>query len=292
MCFWKSRDARSGRRKAVRVINALWVRNLKAFIRNKPALIFNLVFPFFFIFVFGEIFRNEFIENPVSFMLAGIIIATVFDSSLRISSNTIDDMTSGFMKEVLVSPISRLNIAVGQFISSATVATVQGIVIFTVGFFIGLRITSPLTVIFAILTMIFVGLVFAGFGLLIASKAKNIQTFQAVSIVITMPMTFLSGAYIPFSMLPPALEWVGYFNPMSYAVALFRTVTLEKLATPVSELVNEELAFRIGQVSIGPAGALLILLVFGVTFLVLSTLTFVKVDFSRLNRNIADSMDF
>ncbi|MCL2696007.1 MAG: ABC transporter permease, partial [Clostridiales bacterium] len=117
----------------MRVIQALWVRNLKALIRNKPSLIFNLIFPFFFIFVFGEIFRNDFIENPVTFMLAGIIIATVFESSLRVSSNTIDDMTSGFMKEVLVSPISRLNIAIGQFVSSAVVATAQGIIIFVAG---------------------------------------------------------------------------------------------------------------------------------------------------------------
>jgi ABC-2 type transport system permease protein len=267
------------------------MRNLKAFARNKPALIFNLIFPFFFIFVFGEIFRNDFIENPISFMLAGIIIATVFDSSLRISSNTIDDMTSGFMKEVLVSPISRLNIAAGQFISSATVATVQGIIIFVVGFFIGLRITSPMTIVYAILAMIFVGLVFAGFGLLVATKAKNIQTFQAVSMVITMPMTFISGAYIPFSMLPDALEWAGYFNPMTYAVALFRAITLEKLNLPVSELVNEELAFEIGRITIGPMGALGILVVFGAVFITLSTLAFIKVDFSKMNRNKDDSMD-
>jgi ABC-2 type transport system permease protein len=276
----------------MRVIHALWIRNLKAFIRNKPAFIFNLIFPFFFIFVFGEIFRNDFIENPITFMLAGIIIATVFDSSFRVSSNTIDDMTSGFMKEVLVSPISRLTISVGQFLSSATVATVQGMIIFTAGFFIGLRITTPMTVILAILAMILVGLVFAGFGLLIATKAKNIQTFQAVSIAITMPMTFISGAYIPFSMLPDALRWVGYFNPMTYAVALFRAITLEKLNLPMDELVQEQLAFEIGRVTIGPPSALGILAVFGAVFILLSTLTFVKVDFSRMNRNKADSIEF
>jgi ABC-2 type transport system permease protein len=274
----------------MRVIHALWIRNLKAFVRNRAALIFNLIFPFFFIFVFGEIFRNDFIENPVTFMLAGIIITIVFDSSLRISSNTIDDMTSGFMKEVLVSPISRLTIAVGQFVSSATVATVQGILIFIAGFFIGLRITTPITIIFALLAMIFVGLVFAGFGLLIAVKAKNIQTFQAVSMAITMPMTFISGAYIPFSMLPTALEWVGYFNPMTYAVALFRAITLEKLNLPIADLVKEELAFEIGRVTIGPIGAFGILLAFGTIFIVLSTLAFVRVDFSKMNRNKDDSI--
>jgi ABC-2 type transport system permease protein len=275
----------------MRVIHALWLRNLKSFVRNKPALIFNLIFPFFFIFVFGEIFRNDFIENPVSYMLAGIIVVTVFDSSFRVSSSTIEDMTSGFMKEVLVSPISRLTVAVGQFISSATVATVQGIIIFCVGFAIGLRVTSPVTVILALLAMIFVGLVLAGFGLLIATLTKNTQTFQAVSIAITMPMTFMSGAYIPLSMLPDALRYAGYFNPLTYAVALFRIITLEKLNTPAAELVQEQLAFDIGGVIIAPLESLLILLVFGAVFLALSALAFARVDFSKMNRSKDDVLD-
>jgi ABC-2 type transport system permease protein len=273
------------------VIFALWTRNLKAFLRNKTALIFNLVMPFFFIYVFGAIFKNDYIDNPITFMLAGIVIAMVFDSALRISSSTIDDITSGFMKEVLVSPISRLNIAIGQFVSSATVAMMQGFTILVLGFFIGLRITNPITVLYIILAMVFVGFIFAGFGLFIATKAKNIQTFQAISMAITMPLTFISGAYIPLSMLPETLRYIAYFNPMTYAVNLFRTIVLEKLNLPVNELVSEELAFKIGDVSFGTMHSILILLVFGAIFLVLSTVAFVRVDFSKMSRNKNDALE-
>jgi len=271
------------------VVFELWKRNLRAFWRNKPALIFNLIFPFFFIFVFAEIFRNDYIENAISFMLAGIIIAVVFDSAIRISSNTIDDMTSGFMKEVLVSPVSRLTIAIGQFASSATVAAVQGIIIFIVGFAIGLRITTPLTILYALLAMIFVGLVFAGFGLFLATRAKNIQTFQAVSMAITMPMTFLSGAYIPLSMLNDFLTTIAYFNPMTYAVILFRSIVLERMEDSTEQLLVQELAFEVGNFTIEPIHAALILVIFGVIFLTLSTISFVRLDFSKMNRNKKDS---
>ncbi|MCL2379559.1 MAG: ABC transporter permease [Coriobacteriia bacterium] len=273
------------------VIFALWKRNIRAFWRNKPALIFNLVFPFFFIFVFAEIFRNDYIENAISFMLAGIIIAVVFDSAIRISSNTIDDMTSGFMREVLVSPVSRLTIAIGQFASSATVATLQGIIIFVVGFAIGLRISSPITILYALLAMLFVGLVFAGFGLFLATRAKNIQTFQAVSMAITMPMTFLSGAYIPLSMLNDFLTTVAYFNPMTYAVILFRSIVLERTGDPTEQLIMQELAFKVGDFTIEPVHAALILAAFGVLFLLLSTISFIRLDFSRMNRNKNDSLE-
>jgi len=275
----------------MRVTYALWVRNLRGFVRNKPALIFNLIFPFFFVFVFSEIFNMGGVENPISYMLAGIIAAVVFDSSFRVSSSTIDDMTSGFMKEVLVSPVSRLNIAVGQFVSSATVAMVQGVLIYGVGFIIGYRITTPITVFLSLIAMIFMGLVLAGFGLLIATVSKNTQTFQAISIAITMPMTFLSGAYIPLTMLPSALQWAAYFNPMTYAVSLFRVVTLEKINAPVDELIGEGLAFEMFGVTVGPAESFVVLLVFGAVFLGLATLAFARVDFSRMNRNKEDYLE-
>ncbi len=276
----------------MKTIFALWFRNIKAFVRDKTRLIISIIFPFFFIFVFSSIFKNEFIENPVTYMLAGVIISTVFDFSLRISSSTIDDMASGFMKEVLVSPVARLSVAAGQFLSSATISTIQGLIILIFGFFIGFRVTSPLTIVFAILAMIFVGLVFSGFGLFLATRTKNTQTFQVVSMAVTMPMTFISGAYIPFSLLPRLLVYIGYINPMTYAVALFRAIALEKLTMPQAELIKEELAFQIGNFVITPYLSALILLVFGLLFLVLSTLSFVNTDFSKINRNKNDSIEW
>ena len=271
----------------ITVVKALWIRNLKVFVRNKPALIFSLAFPFFFVFVFSGIFGNA------AMMLAGIIISTVFDASLRISSNTIDDMTGGFMKEVLVSPVSRFTIALGQFTSSATVSTVQGFIIYVIGFFMGLRPDSAWTVIAATLSMVFVGFIFAGFGLLIACKSKNMQTFQAVSMAITMPMTFISGAYIPLSRLPVPLQWVGRFNPMTYAVHFFRESVMDIRGEDVDALLAAEQAIlTFGNLVITPFLSIIILAVFGAIFLLLSTITFTNVDFSKMHRNKVDAADF
>jgi len=271
----------------ISVVKALWLRNLKVFVRNRPALVFSLAFPFFFVFVFSGIFGSA------SMMLAGIIIATVFDASLRISSNTIDDMTGGFMKEVLVSPVSRITVALGQFASSATVATVQGFLIYVIGFFMGLRPDSAMTVVLAVLSMVFVGFIFAGFGLLIASKAKNMQTFQAVSMAVTMPMTFISGAYIPLSSLPVPLQWVGRFNPMTYAVHFFRELIMNvRDDSVVSLLEAEQKILSFGSFSVTPAFSVLVLAVFGAVFLLLSTITFTNVDFSKMHRNKAEAADF
>ena len=268
---------------------ALWIRGLKAFIRNKTGLIFSLIFPFFFVYVFGAIFKNDFIENPIAYMLSGVIITTVFESSLNLASSTVDDMVSGFMKEVLVSPARRIAVAMGQLLSAATVATLQGILILIIGLFIGIKFTTWTTPIFILFAMIFVGLAFSGVGLFLATIVRNGQTFQIVKTAITMPLTFVSGAYIPISMLPDALKYVAYINPMTYATAFFRMIVLEKTNLSTAELVKEGLAIDINGFIVTPFMSFAIIVAIGVIFLILSTNSFVKTDFSRVSRSSNDA---
>ncbi|SHK14610.1 ABC-2 type transport system permease protein [Anaerocolumna jejuensis DSM 15929] len=268
---------------------ALWMRGLKAFIRNKTGLIFSLIFPFFFVYVFGAIFKNDFIENPIAYMLSGVIITTVFESSLNLASSTVDDMVSGFMKEVLVSPAKRIAVAMGQILSAATVSTLQGILILVIGLFIGIKFTHWATPFYILLSMISIGIVFSGVGLFMATKVRNGQTFQIVKTAVTMPLTFLSGAYIPLSMLPGTLRYVSYINPMTYATAFFRMIVLEKTNLSTAELVKEGLAIDINGFIVTPVMSFAIILIIGLVFLLLSTTSFVKTDFSRLNRSATDA---
>lgn len=268
---------------------ALWKRGLKAFIRNKTGLIFSLIFPFFFVYVFGAIFKNDFIDNPIAYMLSGVIITTVFESALNLASSTVDDMVSGFMKEVLVSPAKRVYVALGQLLSAATVSTLQGILILVIGLFIGIKFTDWRTPLLVLFSMIFIGIVFSGVGLFLATKVRNGQTFQIVKTAVTMPLTFLSGAYIPLSMLPGSLRFVAYFNPMTYATAFFRMIVLEKAGLSVPELIKEGLVVEINGFAITPFMTFAIILIIGLVFLLLSTISFVKTDFSRLNRSATDA---
>lgn len=270
-------------------IIALWIRGLKAFVRNRVGLIFSLVFPFFFVYVFGAVFKNGFIDNPIPYMLSGVIITTVFESSLNLASSTVDDLISGFMKEVLVSPVKRIHVAVGQLLAAATVATMQGIMILILGLFTGIRFTSIRTLFYVLATMICVGVVFSGVGLFMATKVKNGQTFQIVKTAITMPLTFLSGAYIPLQMLPKTLKVVAYLNPMTYATSFFRMIILEKQNNSAEQLVNEGIAIQIGNFVISPILSFLILMGIGFIFLVLATRSFIKTDFSKLNRSSNDA---
>lgn len=273
------------------IVAALWLRNIKIFLRNRIQLVFTIIMPFFFLFVFNAIFKNDNIPNPVNYMLAGIVITTVFQTSLTVATSTIEDIVSGFMKEVLVSPVKRIQIAAGQLLSAATIATLQGVIILFIGYFVGLKFTSFVTPFAVIGVMAIVGLVFSGLGLFLAALIKNSQTFQIVEAAITMPLTFLCGAYVPLSLLPKILQHVAYFNPMTYTTAFFRTIILEKTSLSTEDLIAQQLAFKIGNFVITPPISMAIVLVFGLVFLLLSTIVFTTVDFSRINRSKSKEAD-
>ena len=224
-------------------------------------------------------------------MLSGVIIATVFESSLNLASSTVDDMVSGFMKEVLVSPAKRIAVAVGQLLSAATVSTVQGLMILIIGFFVGIRFTSWTTPVFVLLAMICVGLVFSGVGLYLATIVRSGQTFQIVKTAVTMPLTFLSGAYIPISMLPTSLKYIAYLNPMTYATAFFRMIVLEKTHLSTIQLANEGLVIDVNGFIVTPFMSFVIIVGIGLIFLLLSTNSFIKTDFSKINRSSSDASD-
>jgi len=122
-----------------------------------------------------------------------------------------------------------------------------------------------------------------------ATKVRSGQTFQIIKTAITMPLTFLSGAYIPLSMLPDALKFIAYLNPMTYATAFFRMIVLEKADLPIDQLVQEGLVIKINGFIVTPLLSFIIFILIGVLFLFLATRSFVKTDFSRLNRSSTDA---
>ncbi|MGG3892153.1 ABC transporter permease [Metabacillus fastidiosus] len=268
----------------MRVITALWCRNVKLFIRNRVQLILIVLMPFFYVYLLSNIFKSTYVSNPVNYVLAGIVIIVVFQTSLNIATSTIDDIVSGYMKEILVSPVKRVQIAVGQIMSATTIAVLQGIIILLAGYFTGMKYSSVITPFAIIGFMIFVGLVFSSLGLFLAASIKNSQTFQIVSVAITTPVTFLCGVYVPLSLLPKSLQFIALFNPMTYAAAIFRTLSLEKMSLPAEELIAEQLAFEAGGFIITPQVSIFIILAFGILFLFLSTIVFTKLDFSAINR--------
>jgi ABC-2 type transport system permease protein len=267
----------------MRAIQAVLVRNLLKFFRDRMRFIFTLLMSGFFLFIFSFVMKATVmgLDHPMNYLISGIIIMTVFQTALNNSMSILDDISSGFMKEILVAPIGRWEIAVGHVLSSSVISVLQGIIILCIGFVMGLRINA---IHFAILTIImfFVGITFSSMGLFLAAISKESTTFQILITIVSMPLTFLSGAYIPTMVLPKVVLPVVFLNPLTYTTAIFRFVCLNMEHMSTAELVKTGVAFNLGSFTISPYIGALMVMAIGVVFFVLCVNEFGKADFSRV----------
>jgi ABC-2 type transport system permease protein len=267
----------------MRGIMAIVSRNLLNFARDKMRLIFSLVMSLFFLFVFSFVMKGASagIAQPMNYLITGVIIMTVFQQALNNSTEILNDLASGFMKEIIVSPIARWQISIGQVISSSIIAVAQGLIVFVVGLFMGLSLT-PLACLEMVGIMIVTGFTFASLGLFLATLARNSSAFQILTTVVVMPLTFLSGAYIPTTVMPKFLSAIVYLNPLTYVTSVFRFVTMGMGNLPVSALVKSGVAFDILGFIVTPVLGFFFIIAIGLAFFMLCVSKFNSADFSTV----------
>ena len=267
----------------MRAIQAILARNLIKFFRDKMRFFFTLFIGGFLLFTFSFVMKSAVagMAHPLNYLISGIVIMMVFQSALNNSMSILEDISSGFMKEILVAPIARWQIAVGQVLSSAVLAVLQGVLILVVGIFMGLSL-DPMHFCLMVALMLLVGVTFSALGLYLAVLSKESTTFQVLISVVTMPLTFLSGAYIPTTVLPSILRPVVFLNPLTYATSMFRYTALRMESMSTAELVKSGVAFDFHGFVIRPLDGVLITLAIGTVFFALCVRQFRKADFSRV----------
>lgn len=200
----------------------LWLRQVKKYLRSKQRMFASLAQPLLFLFAFGFGFGNVYSKagggSYIQFLAPGIIAMTIMFTAVFSGIEIISDKQFGFLKETLVAPVSRFNIMLGRTLGGATVALVQGIVVFIITtLFAGFKVIWSgifVALIFAFLISLF----FTAFGTAIASKLDDMQGFPLIINFLVMPMFFLSGALFPIDGLPKLFGYIVRINPLSYAV--------------------------------------------------------------------------
>lgn len=267
----------------MRTIRAILTRNLVKLMRSRTRLFSTIFMSVLFLFIFSFVMKSAAagLDHPMNYLISGIIIMTVFQAALNNSMNILEDISNGFMKEILVAPIGRWQIAIGEILSSAIIAVTQGLIIIIMGLFMGLRI-DPLHFLLMVILMCMVGVTFSSIGLYLAALAKESTSFQLLVMLVTFPLTFLSGAYIPTMVLPEILRPIVYLNPLTYTTALFRFVTLRMEALSQTALIKAGVAFNVHGFVVTPLFGAGIVLAMGSIFFVLCVRQFVRADFSRV----------
>jgi ABC-2 type transport system permease protein len=203
-------------------IYILWLRQLKRYFRSRSRLVGSLGQPLLFLvalgFGFGPIYQRAAGGSYIQFLTPGIIAMSVLFTAMFSGIEIIWDRQFGFLKETLVAPVSRMEIVVGRTLGGATVAIIQGIIVFLISLLIGFRLDGLLCLPLFFLFMFLIALLFTAFGTAIASKMEDMHGFQLIMNFLVMPLFFLSGALFPLQNLPRALTIVSMMDPLSYGV--------------------------------------------------------------------------
>ncbi len=212
----------------LRGIYTLWLREVKKFLREKPRLINAFCQPLLWLFIFGTGMRFSAGMpgiNYQEFIFPGLIIQAMLFTSMFMGVSVIWDREFGFLKEILVSPISRPAVFLGKMFGVSTDVMLQGVIILPFAFLIGTPM-NLFIVIQALPIMLLVTFGLVCIGLTFASLMKSFEGFGLIQTFINLPLFFLSGALFPLSNVPVWLQWASYLNPLTYGVDALRTVMM------------------------------------------------------------------
>ena len=210
----------------MKTIYIMWLRELKRYFRSKSRMIGSLGQPILFLLALGyglgATFQKAGQGTYINFLAPGVIGMTIIFTSIFSGIQVIWDRQFGFLKETMVAPVSRFNIMIGRTLGGATIATLQGIIVFFLALVPGFRPYNWALVVPLILVMLLVGTMFTALGTAIASQLEDMQGFQLIMNFLVMPLFFLSGALFPLTGLPSALLVITKVDPLSYGIDAFR----------------------------------------------------------------------
>jgi len=223
----------------INVIYVMWLREMKRFIRAKSRVIGMLSMPLMFLAFLGFGFSNISIPgiskniNYIHFLVPGIIGMGMLFTSTFAGISVLWDREFGFLKEIMVAPVSRISIVLGRLAGGITTGLIQGISILFVSLIVGFKIPGILQFFIAIVFMVLISVVFIGLGLIFASKMKDMQGFNLIMNFIIFPVFFLSGAIFPLQNLPEGVRLISYFDPLTYGIDGMRAAFLGTSLFPI-----------------------------------------------------------
>ena len=138
------------------------------------------------------------------------------------------DKQFGILKETLVAPVPRIQIMMGRTLGGATVASIQGIIVFLLTLIVGFKPQNLYLLPLALLDVFLVALLFTALGTAIASLLEDMQGFQLIMNFLVMPVFFLSGALFPLKDAPKVIMNIARFNPLTYGVDGLRATLISQ----------------------------------------------------------------
>jgi ABC-2 type transport system permease protein len=217
----------------LRAVKIVWQRELIRFSQDRLRIVTSLVQPFLFLFVLGTGLSRLASAGTHgvdlrTFVYPGVLCMAVMFIAMFSAASIVWDREFGFLREMMVAPVRRSALVLGKALGGATVAGFQGVIVLCLAGLVDVPYDPGL--ILAVLGLqLLLAFSITAFGVMIAARVTQMQSFMALTQMAIMPMYFISGAIFPVSGLPPWLNVLNRIDPLTYAVDPMRRVIFAHL---------------------------------------------------------------
>ena len=225
----------SGLRQDLRAINIVWRREIIRFKSDRLRAVTSLIQPVLFLFVLGtglSSLAGRGMPPGVdfrTFIYPGVLAMSVLFTAIFSAASIVWDREFGFLREMMVAPVSRSAIVIGKCLGGATVSTFQGIIFLCLAGLAGVPY-NPILILTVIGELLLLSFTLTAFGVMMAARITQIQAFMALTQMLVMPLFFLSGALYPLSSLPAWLSVLTRLDPITYVVYPMRQAVFSHLS--------------------------------------------------------------
>jgi len=220
-------------RSELRAMKIVWTRELIRFSKDRMRIVTSLVQPLLFLFVLGSGLQQLSSASThgvdlKTFIYPGILCIAVMFTAMFSAASIVWDREFGFLREMMVAPVRRSSIVIGKCLGGATVASFQGVILICLAGAVHVPY-DPVLILGIFCLQLLLAFSITAFGVMVAARIKQMQSFMGVMQMIVMPMFFISGALFPVSNLPTWLAVLNRIDPLTYAVDPMRRLVFNHL---------------------------------------------------------------
>jgi len=219
----------------LRTIRMIWTRELIRLRRMPTRIVSSIAQPIIFLLVMGAGIGSLVGSKGAGgvsyqqFIFPGILAMSIITSSLFSAMSIVWDREFGFLREMLVAPVTRGSLVLGKAVGGGTVSVAQGLLLIVFAPFIGVSL-NPLRVLGLVIALLLLAFALTSLGIVLSSRINRMESFQMVMALVMQPMIFLSGAVFPLGSLPTWLAVLTRLNPATYGVDLCRRILIPQAA--------------------------------------------------------------
>lgn len=163
-------------------------------------------------------------DDVLDVFVPGILVLMAFGAGMGAGWIVIDELNSGVLERLRVTPASRLALLLGPVLRDVVMFVIPALMVIAIAAPFGYhRDLGGIAVLLLLLSLLTA--VVSAWSNALGMLLKEIGSLAAIVTGLQLPLTLLSGVLLPLSIAPEWMRILAHVNPLYYAVTAARDLS-------------------------------------------------------------------